>query len=82
MSEQVEYFRDMKEFQRNKREIRYAVNRIRLKNACIQFQTFDNGKMLRVGDYDFWPSTGLYMNRKTKVKRWGIEGFIKTVKGE
>lgn len=35
----------------------------------------------RIGVYDFWPSTGVYLNRETKKKGRGVFNLIKKVEG-
>lgn len=34
----------------------------------------------RIGDYDFWPTTGKYLNRKTNDKGRGVLNLIKKIK--
>lgn len=34
-----------------------------------------------VGEYDFWPSTGLFISRRTRKRGRGIFNLIKKVKG-
>lgn len=34
----------------------------------------------RVGEYDFWPSTGLFMHTKTKARGRGVHKLIRKTK--
>jgi len=36
----------------------------------------------RVGVYDFWPSTGLFINRKTGQRGRGVFNLLKKIKPE
>jgi len=34
----------------------------------------------RVGEYDFWATTGTFMHRKTKNRGQGVDNLIKAIK--
>lgn len=48
-----------------------------LKEHGIPFETYNNGIHLKVGPFDFWPSTGLYMHSKTQKTGRGVFNLIK-----
>lgn len=47
----------------------------------IPFVSKNNGVHLIVSNrYDYWPSTGLYINRKTGKRKRGVFNLIKEIK--
>lgn len=36
----------------------------------------------RVGDFDYWPTTGLFYNQKTKRKGRGVKKLIQIIKSK
>lgn len=49
-----------------------------LDHKGIEYKTLSEGtRHYRVGDWDFWPSTGKFYNQKTKEKGRGVRNLIK-----
>lgn len=47
----------------------------------IKWKEFNNGIHLRVTNkYDFYPTTGLYIHRYTRVRGYGVHNLIKDIK--
>lgn len=46
----------------------------------IEFQSHNDGVHLVVGAFDFWPSTGLFMDRRTRGRGRGVFNLIKLLK--
>ena len=44
----------------------------------VSFKELPNGHW-QVGDFDFWATTGLFINRKTKKRGRGISNLIKNI---
>ncbi len=51
-----------------------------LRDKGIPFESFNDGAHLFVAElFDFWPSTGLYINRKTLKRKRGVFTLIKEI---
>jgi hypothetical protein len=50
-----------------------------LTNSGVSFEKLSEHHYLVAGRYDFWPSTGLFIDRKTKSKSRGIFELLKIV---
>ena len=79
---------DMKEFWEEvniEGKINRAMNTISstelLKKEGFDFEVKNLGAHIIIGNYDFWPSTGRYINRKTKKRNFGVKNLIKELKG-
>jgi len=80
MGDMAKVFRDMTEYKKAKRKDNTEKSTTMLKVKGIQFVSKNNGAHLIVGNYNFWPSTGLFENRLTKKKGRGIYNLIKKLK--
>lgn len=81
MSDMAETFNAMREHSKEKR----ASNRDRsteiLVLAGIPFVSKNNGAHLVVAErYDFWPGTGLWIERGTSKKHRGIRSLVQRIK--
>jgi hypothetical protein len=76
MGELGEEYRELKEMRQEKRWKNYEQCKQLLIKYKIDFQEFANGHF-HVGEYDFWATTGLFINRKTKQKGRGILALIR-----
>ena len=85
MSEHGEFWRDMKHIMKyrsqEKRESNYE-NAIRiLQHEDIPHEEKANGHFVVKADdgstYDFWATTGLYIQRKTQYRGRGIRNLVK-----
>jgi len=50
-----------------------------LTSSGVPFEKLSEYHYLVAGRYDFWPSTGLFIDRKTKSKSRGILELLKIV---
>lgn len=83
MSELGDIFRAMKELGKQKRENNWE-NGLRILAAKkVPFQVLDEySRHIRVSNYDFWASTGLYIHRETKRRGRGIFNLLKVLRRE
>lgn len=66
---------------RKQKTISARHSRAALVTAGIEWKEFNKGLHLRVtDDYDFYPTTGLYINRHTRARGQGVHGLIKDIK--
>jgi len=83
MGEMKEYF-DALDQEIAKRKASQSLRSVLVLQAQgIKFTVLNqNGPHLRVGAFDFWPSTGRFVHRATK--RWGrtLEGLLALLKKE
>ena len=81
MSEMAEDFKALNEMRRAKRGDNKTRSTELLKERGINFQSNNHGVHLVVRHndviYDFYPSTGLYINRATKKKGRGVFNLLK-----
>lgn len=79
MSEMAETFKAMREQSQARRKENYE-NAIKiLTNRNIEFFVLSDSH-LRVGNFDFWPSTGLFIGIKNKSRGRGIFNLIGKLK--
>jgi len=79
MSEQCEIFRAMAEHRQAKRRANNASSTEILRKNGIEFVSKNNGAHLIIGQYNFWPSTGLFIHRKTNARGRGVFNLLKTL---
>lgn len=77
--EYAEAFKAMKEEGKQKRASNTANSLNLLAAMGIEFKLLSPSHA-RVGDYDFWPSTGLFIHVKTKKRNRGVQKLIRLVK--
>jgi len=89
MSEEAEFWNDLKEIKRDKKRDNTASSTALLQRLGALFESKNNGAHLVVQSghnvVDFWPSTGLWIVRGEKTKRRGVrklEAFIRKNWGE
>lgn len=81
MSDMAEIFNSMREVKREKRKANTVSSTECLQREGIPFVTNNGGVHLFVdGAIDFWPSTGLWTVRHTRIKRRGIRSLINFLK--
>ena len=80
MGDMGDTFRAMRECAQQRRDCNTASSTRILQENGIPYATFNNGVMLRIGIYDFFPSTGLFINRATKKKARGVFNLIKKIR--
>jgi len=76
MSELGEVFEELKKLSKIKKLSNAESSRYMLLNSGIKFKEL-SADHLRVGLYDYWPSTGLFIHMKTKKRGRGVFNLIK-----
>lgn len=76
MGDMGELFNDLRELGKEKRNNNYNKSIELLKAKGISFE-YKNEYHLLVGDFNYWPSTGLYIHRKSKKRGRGVFNLIK-----
>lgn len=77
--EYAEAFKALKQDGQKKRASNLA-NSLNLLTAMgIEFRILSPSHA-RVGEYDFWPSTGLFIHTKTKQRGRGVKNLIRRIK--
>jgi hypothetical protein len=80
MSEETrEVFQAMKRDKSERRQKNTESSTQILIDHAIPFESRNGGAHLIVVDYDFWPSTGLFMHRKTKKRGRGVYKLIAAI---
>jgi len=83
MGEMKEYFDALDTEIKKRRQSLSLRSVLTLQAEGIKFTVLnEHGPHLRVGAFDFWPSTGRFVHRATK--RWGrtLEGLLALLKKE
>ena len=82
MGDMGEVFNELKKFNKAKKANNLEASTKRLEDAGIPFIKKNGGVHLIVGDgtFDFWPSTGLFINRATQRRGRGVKNLIKFLK--
>ena len=60
----------------NKENSLKLLNQREIKYICLS----EGEAHYRIGDFDFWPTTGKFINRKTKKSGRGVFNLIKILK--
>ncbi len=79
MSDIGEIFSEMREIGKERRRHNLSSSIQILKERGIEFITLSDIH-LRIGDYDFWPSTGKFWNRKTNKYGRGVFNLLNKIK--
>ena len=85
MGDVGEFYKDTKEFRKeiskNKKDKNLKNAIAKLDKESIPYEVKGNGIHFVVdGRFDYWPTTGKYINRKTKKSGRGIFNLLKQVK--
>lgn len=84
MSDMAELFNGWREHKQAKRASNTVSSTQALIDAGIPFESHNAGAhiVIKMGNavYDFWPSTGLWWLRPTKIKHRGVFRLIQTIK--
>jgi hypothetical protein len=78
MGDMAEVFNAMREDSRQRRKRNYDHAISRLDDIGINYRTLSNSH-LRIGNIDYWPSTGLFIHMKINKKGRGIKNLIKMI---
>lgn len=79
MGDMGDLYRDYREKKREKKfkNLDYAENLLKnYEHRQVDEHLFYIGNPQRVAEFEFWPSTGLFRNRKTKKKGRGINNLL------
>jgi hypothetical protein len=77
MTDGGDYWRDMRGYWQAKRRSNLVQSTAILECAGVPFKSKNNGVHLIVKDrWDYWPSTGLFIDRQTKKKGRGIKNLL------
>lgn len=83
MGDMAEDFKALKQVLKRESAERKNYNRVGSEDILIRqkipFKKF-NEDHFRVGQFDFWPATGLFIHIKTKTRGRGVFNLIKRVK--
>ncbi len=77
--EYADAFKALKEEGRQKRAVNLSSSLNLLASRGIPFK-LHSATHAQVGEYDFWPSTGLFIHRKTKKRGRGVQNLIRKLK--
>lgn len=81
--EQIDEWREQKKESQKKRARNHQQSLGILKKNGIYFEVLnESGAHYRVGEFDFWPTTGKFINRKTKKDGRGVFNLIKEIGGK
>lgn len=78
MSELGELFKDLREERKEKRAANKELSVALLQDKGVSYKRLSDDH-LRVGEFDYWPSTGLFMHTKTKKRGRGVFNLLKLV---
>ena len=81
MGDMGDVFKAMSESGKEKRWKNLESSTQILKEKGIDFQSFNNGIHLKVGSFDFWPSTGKFISKDKTITGRGVFNLIKILKG-
>ena len=78
MSEIGELFKAIKSNQKQDRAFNLETALVVLDDLKIKYERF-NSNHFRIGDIDFWATTGLFLNTKTRERGRGIANLLKKI---
>lgn len=79
MNETTELYKELKEEKREKKLSNLEHSTKAVEASGIPFQRKNEFHIIIEG-YDFWPSTGLFINRKTQKRDRGVYRLLKILK--
>lgn len=80
MGDMGDIYRMMKEDSKERKTNNFEKSTKLLQNKGIEFESKNGGYHLIVEqEYDFYPSTGLFICRKTKKKGRGVRNLLKKI---
>lgn len=86
MGDQAEFWRDVKDEQKRRKALREEENLRKLEASGIPFETNYKTRghvVIRVGNvttYDFWMTTGRFIERKTRRGGYGADRLLRRVR--
>jgi len=82
MGDMGDVFNEMRSRKKTKRADNTLQSTELLRNKGIVFLSKNGGAHLVIGEIDFWPSTGLWINRATKKKSRGVLPLLRELGGK
>jgi len=79
MSEEGEIWREYRKNNRDKKIGNIKKSLTLLKEKGIFYKELRGNEHVRVGEYDFWASTGKFYNQKTGEKGRGVFNLLKKI---
>lgn len=79
MSDDSDIWKDMRKEGQLRKKLNLERSLKILHKEGIEFSMLTDYQV-RIGDYDFWPSTGLFLNRVTQKKGRGVFTLLKILK--
>lgn len=79
MGDEGEIWSEIREAGQKKRNANYISSLALLKSKGVQFREYPNGHV-KIGDWNFWASTGKFYNEVTKEKGRGVFNLLKKLK--
>ena len=80
MGDTGEMYSDLKKHNKAKKRVNLEASTKMLEDAGIPFIKKNGGVHLIVdGAFDFWPSTGLFINRSTQKQGRGVKNLLKAL---
>jgi hypothetical protein len=73
----TEVYRALRERSQQKRADNREASVKLLRDRGIEFTEHNNGAHLKIGNIDFYPGTGLWINVKARLKRRGVRGPLR-----
>lgn len=79
---EVEFYAEMKQ-ERKKKKLQNAKSSLSLLDARgIKYEKMKGNMHYKIGDWNFYPSTGVYFNQKTYIKGRGVFNLLRELKNE
>ena len=81
MGDMGDIYNSMNAYKKEKKQDNYKKSLLILDEKLIPYKKLSESHF-RIGDFDFWPSTGLFINIKSKKRRRGVFNLIKALTKE
>jgi hypothetical protein len=83
MGDMKEDFQALEQCMKERKSERKLRSILMLQKHSIKFTILnEDGPHLRIGDYDFWPSTDKWIHRKTNKRGWTVDSLIDVLERE
>tara|TARA_R110000744_G_scaffold228_3_gene889 strand:+ start:7034 stop:7288 length:255 start_codon:yes stop_codon:yes gene_type:complete len=79
MSDIGDYWNEIRDAGREKKQLNYKSSVATLNSENISYKKLSDSH-LRLNNYDFWPSTGLFIHIGTKKRGRGVFNLINIIK--
>ena len=82
INEESEFWRDYKDWRCQKKQKNEENSLALLRMKGIDIKTLDESiSHYRVGEFDYWPTTGKFYNQKTGQKGRGVFNLMRALEG-